>query len=169
VGEIFEPDSAAWYHHYKTVNVLDTNKRLEGLEYIFVELPKFKPTMTWEKKLGVLWLRFLNEISTMTEIPTEFRDVPELCKAMELSQESAFTRGELEAYDQYWDAMSTDKTRTVDAWAGGKAEGLSEGKTEGLVDAAYKAIMAGVLTIEAAKDVFGLTGEQEALLRTRLT
>ena len=173
VGEIFEPDSAAWYHHYKTVNVLDTNKRLEGLEYIFVELPKFKPTMTWEKKLGVLWLRFLNEISTMTEIPTEFRDVPELCKAMELSQESAFTRGELEAYDQYWDAMSTDKTRTVDAWAGGKAEGLVEGeqkgKAEGLVDAAYKAIMAGVLTIEKAKEVFSLTQEQEGLLRTKLS
>jgi predicted transposase/invertase (TIGR01784 family) len=181
IGEVFEPESAAWYHHYKTVNVLDTNKQLEGLEYIFVELPKFKPTTQWEKKLGVLWLRFLNEIATLEEIPTEFRDVPELCKAMELSQESAYTKGELEAYDQYWDAVSTDKTRTVDAWAEGlaegqkkgKAEGLAEGeqkgKEEGLIDAAHKAIVAGVLTIEGAKEIFGLTAEQEALLRTKLT
>ena len=184
IGEVFEAESGAWYHHYKTVNVLDTQKQLEGLEYIFVELPKFKPTTTWEKKLGVLWLRFLNEIASMEEIPMEFLDVPELCKAVELSQESAYTKGELEAYDQYWDAMSTEKTRTVDAWVGGLAEGERRGKTEGLaegfakgeqkgkeeglVDAAHKAIVAGVLAIEKAREVFGLTAEQEELLRKRL-
>jgi hypothetical protein len=88
---------------------------------------------------------------------------------MELSQEAAYTKGELEAYDQYWDAMSTDKTRTVDAWNEGKAEGIAEGKAEGIVDAAYKAIRAGLMTIEIAKGVFGLTPEQEALLNKRLS
>jgi predicted transposase/invertase (TIGR01784 family) len=177
IREVFDSKSTAWYHHYKTVNILDTNKQLEGLEYIFVELPKFKPTTQWEKKLGVLWLRFLNEIESMSEIPTEFKDVPELCKAVELSQESAYTKGELEAYDQYWDAVSTEKTRTVDAWTEGKEEGLAEGfakgeqkgKEEGLVDAAHKAIKAGMLKIERAGEVFGLTAEQEEFLRRKLT
>jgi hypothetical protein len=68
--------------------------------------------------------------------------------------------------------MSTDKTRTVDAWNEGKAEGIAEGIAEGemkgIVDAAHKAIRAGLMTIEIAKDVFGLTPEQEALLNERL-
>lgn len=126
IGEIFDHASDEWYHHYKTVNVKQTEKHLEGLELIFVELPKFKSTTHWEKKLGILWLRFLNEISSMTEVPSEFSAIPELCEAIELTQESSYTRGELEAYDQYWDAVSTEKTIKVDAEAKGKAEGKAE-------------------------------------------
>ena len=62
IGEIFDTETDEWYHHYKTVNIQDTDKQIKGLELIFVELPKFKTTTHWEKKLGILWLRFLNEI-----------------------------------------------------------------------------------------------------------
>ena len=134
IGEIFDHASDEWYHHYKTVNVKNTEKHLEGLELIFVELPKFKSTTHWEKKLGLLWIRFLNEISSMTEIPSEFYAIPELCKAIELTQEASYTRGELEAYDQYWDAVSTEKTVKVDAHAEGKAEGKAEVAREMLLD-----------------------------------
>ena len=134
IGEIFDHASDEWYHHYKTVNVTKPEKHLEGLELIFVELPKFKSTTHWEKKLGLLWIRFFNEISSMTEIPSEFSAIPELCKAIELTQEASYTRGELEAYDQYWDAVSTEKTIKIDAEAKGKAEGMVEGKAEGMVE-----------------------------------
>ena len=100
IGEIFDKETTEWYHHYKTVNIKNTEKQLKGLELIFVELPKFKATTPWEKKLGVLWLRFLNEIATMTEIPDEFVAVPELSKALELAQEASYTKGELEAYEK---------------------------------------------------------------------
>jgi predicted transposase/invertase (TIGR01784 family) len=126
IGEIFDHTSSEWYHHYKTINVKQTEKHLEGLELIFVELPKFKSTTHWEKKLGILWLRFLNEISSMTEIPSEFSAIPELCEAIELTQESSYTRGELEAYDQYWDAVSTEKTIKVDARAEGEQIGIEK-------------------------------------------
>ncbi len=132
IGEIFDHASDEWYHHYKTVDVKKTEKHLEGLELIFVELPKFKSTTHWERKLGILWLRFLNEISSMTEIPSEFSDIPELCEAIELTQESAYTRGELEAYDQYWDAVSTEKTIKVDARAEGEQIGIVKGEQIGI-------------------------------------
>ena len=70
----------------------------------------------------------------MTEIPSEFSEIPELCKAIELTQEASYTRGELEAYDQYWDAVSTEKTIKVDARAEGKAEGITEGITKGIAE-----------------------------------
>jgi len=130
IGEIFDRASDEWYHHYKTVNVKKTDKHLEGLELIFVELPKFKSTTYWGKKLGILWLRFLNEISSMTEIPSEFSAIPELCEAIELAQESSYTRGELEAYDQYWDAVSTEKTIKIDALAKGEQIGIAKRNRE---------------------------------------
>ena len=43
VNEIFEKDSPIWFHHYKMVHVENSNLGLEGLQLIFVELPKFKP------------------------------------------------------------------------------------------------------------------------------
>ena len=30
-----------YYHHYKIVNIKDTEKQIKGLEFVFIELPKF--------------------------------------------------------------------------------------------------------------------------------
>ena len=177
VGEIFDHASDEWYHHYKTVNVGNPERHLEGLELIFVELPKFKSTTHWEKKLGILWLRFLNEIADMKEIPSEFAAVPELCEAIELTQEAAYTRGELEAYEQYWDTVSTDKTRTIDAEAQGMArgraegeqigmiKGLAKGKAEGKIDVALKMLSVGI-DDETIIACTGLTATELAQLKT---
>lgn len=56
------------------------------------------------------------------EVPAEFRSVPEISKAVELTQESSYTPLELEAYDQYLDALRTVKTIEVDSFIAGKAE-----------------------------------------------
>lgn len=126
IGEIFDTKTDEWYHHYKTVNIQDTDKQIKGLELIFVELPKFKETTHWEKKLGILWLRFLNEIDKMKEIPEEFSDIPEISKAIELTQEASFSPAELAEYDGYWDQVRIEKTIKSDA----RREGKIEGKTE---------------------------------------
>ncbi|MDP3372590.1 MAG: Rpn family recombination-promoting nuclease/putative transposase [Candidatus Paracaedibacteraceae bacterium] len=135
IGEIFDPETEQWYHHYKTVNIQNTDKCIEGLELIFVELPKFKATTHMERKLGILWLRFLNEINKMTEIPDEFANVPEISKAIELTQEASFSKAELAEYDGYWDLISIEKTIKIDAERKGKAKGLAEGKIEGKIEA----------------------------------
>lgn len=128
IGEIFDHKTDEWYHHYKTVNIKNTERQIKGLELIFVELPKFKTTTHMEKKLGILWFRFLNEISNMKVIPDEFTNVPEICKAIELTQEASFSKRELAEYDGYWDQISIEKTIKGDAKAQGKAEGLAEAK-----------------------------------------
>lgn len=122
IGEIFDFKSDEWYHHYKMVNIEKTEQQIKGLELVFVELPKFKATTHMEKKLGILWLRFLNEINTMREIPEEFTDVPEIYKAIELTQEASYTKEELAQYDGYWDQVSLEKSIKHDAKAEGKAE-----------------------------------------------
>ncbi len=135
IGEVFDRQTDEWYHHYKTVNVKDVNKDIEGLELIFVELPKFKATTYWEKKLGVLWLRFLNETPDLKVIPDEFTETPDIQKALELTIEASFSKEDLAQYDGYWDRMSVEKTLLSDA----REEGMAEGKAEGLAEGALKA------------------------------
>ncbi len=131
VNEIFDKETEEWFHHYRTVNVKDPSRVLEGLELIFLELPKFKPQTFQHKKMGILWLRFLREINDkLVDVPHEFTQTPELSKAMELTQESSYTREELEAYDRYWDAVSVEKTITKDFYIKGKEEGEKKGRKE---------------------------------------
>ena len=42
VDDTFIKDSPEWYHHYRIDHALDTDRQIEGLEFVFVELPKFR-------------------------------------------------------------------------------------------------------------------------------
>jgi len=110
LNDVFVEDED-FYHHYSIVNVEKPKMHLEGLEFVFVELPKFKPQKIAEKKMAVLWLRFLTEIQDGAEkVDADLQNNQEIKKALEILQESAFTTAELDMYDRYWDAVSTERT-----------------------------------------------------------
>jgi len=110
LNDVFVEDED-FYHHYSIVNVEKPKMHLEGLEFVFVELPKFKPQKIAEKKMAVLWLRFLTEIQDGAEqVDADLQNNQEIRKALEILQESAFTTAELDMYDRYWDAVSTERT-----------------------------------------------------------
>ena len=110
INENFDDKPDIYIHHYQIIHTQDSEDVMEGLEFVFIELPKFKAKKFTEKKLQVLWLRFLSEISDLQEgISQDFFEVPELKEASELILESGLTKGELETYDRYWDYISTEK------------------------------------------------------------
>ena len=41
-------------------------------------------------------------------------EVPEICEAVELAEESAYSAGELEVYESYWDSVRREKTLVLD-------------------------------------------------------
>ena len=128
VNENFERDTDEYYHHYSIIHNQLSGKKIEGLEFVFVELPKFKAKNLIEKKLQTLWLRYLTEIEDNSEAPpADLLTNPEVRQAIECLRESAFTRAELETYDKYWDGVSTEKTLIADALDLGKKEGIGEG------------------------------------------
>ena len=138
VNAVFDA-SESWYHHYQIVHVEQPKKQLKGLEFVFLELPKFKPSTWGEKKLAVLWLRFLSEIpDRATEVPAELLEVPEIREACALSEESAYSEAELDLYHQYWDSVSREKTLMSGSKEEGLTEGLVKGKAEGLAEGAIK-------------------------------
>ena len=133
VNEIFEPEMKGYYHHYKLVHDKDSNKVIDGLQLVFVELPKFTPHTYAEKKMQVLWLRFLTEIDERTvSVPEELLANPEVNKAVKAIEEAAFTPAQLLGYEKFWDSISTEKTLFYSAEQRGLACGRKEGREEGI-------------------------------------
>jgi hypothetical protein len=94
---------------------------------MFVEIPKFKPANYNEKRLQVLWLRYLSEIKNATEtISPELFEVQEIREAIELLQESAYSKSEMATYDKYWNSISVERTLLGDSYAEGKIDGKIE-------------------------------------------
>ena len=127
----FDSDPDEFYHDYAIVDVAHTDRRIEGLRFIFIELPKFKPKSIAQKKMAVLWLRFLTEINTKTEeAPAELLANPDTAKALKILERSAYTEGQLIAYDRFWDAVYRERVFYDDGFNKGKLEGRSEGRDE---------------------------------------
>ena len=110
VNDVFENDIEDFYHYYRLVHEEHTEKIIDGLHLVFVELPKFKPHTISEKKMQVLWLRFLTEIGEDTkEVPEELIENAEVKQAIEIVEESAYTDEELAQYDKFWDAIRVEQ------------------------------------------------------------
>ena len=162
VAEIYEKTTSEWYHHYQLVKKGDTEQSdvIEHLQLIFIELPKFPIQSSDEKKLRLLWLRFLREIDEKTTIVSnDLLAVPEIAQALELAEESAYTPGELNLYESYWDQVSREKTLIMDKYAEGRAEGGAEGRTEEKYVIAQNLLERGI-AIEVVLAVTGLTHEE---------
>jgi hypothetical protein len=67
VADTYEHNSPDWYHHYQLVkNSGNSEDVIKQLQLVFIELPKFPIKSKEEKKLRLLWLRFLREINERT-------------------------------------------------------------------------------------------------------
>ena len=165
IDDIFEKHVEAAYHHYKLTNQNDGSKTIDGLQLIFVELPKYKLKNINDKKLNILWLRYLSEMDKLMEMQKENITLPEeILEAIDLAHESNYTPEQLATYDKYIDAIRTEKTLFADAEAKGIAQGITEGSKQ-------KAIMTGknlkkiaLLTNQQIAEATGLSlSEVEAL------
>ena len=136
VNDIFEksPEMAdEYYHYYKIVNIKDTEKQIEGLEFLFVELPKFRPRNRAEKKLHELWLRFLTEVNENTvEIPHELLEYEHTREALGYIEKAAYTKEQLAAYDEWKINMMTERGIINDAMRKGLEIGEAIGETKTL-------------------------------------
>jgi predicted transposase YdaD len=110
----------------------------------------------------------LSEISDGQEdIPDDFKNEPSILEASEYAKESAYTKTELEAYDRYWDSISSEKTLITEAFDEGKQIGLEKGKIEGeqigqekeKKNGIIKALKRGKLSIEEIAEDFEVSIE----------
>ena len=148
VDDIFLPDVEEYYHDYRIVHMEHSDKVIEGLRFVFVELPKFKPHSFSEKKMQVLWLRYLTEVDEKTRVvPQELMDVPEIKMAVEQLEESAFNDAQLWGYDDFWDAVRVEKTLVSDVqnkYREGMEQGIKQGIEQGIKQGIEQGIKQGI-------------------------
>jgi predicted transposase/invertase (TIGR01784 family) len=188
----FESEPDEFYHDYAIVNVAHSDRIIEGLRFVFVELPKFankrvqsdarissvereqtrpkvkfRPESIAEKKMAVLWLRFLTEINKKTEeAPAELLENEATRKALSIVEKSAMSEDQLYAYDKFWMAV-TDEEGFLEARYN---RGLREGKAEAKAEAEAKArqekldsarkMKAKGFSADDIVDIIGITPEE---------
>ena len=156
----FESAPDEFYHDYAIVDVAHNDRHIEGLRFVFIELPKFKPKTIQEKKMAVLWLRFLTEINARTvEAPAELLENPATAKALKILEKSAYTEGQLIAYDRFWDAVYRERVFYNDGFkkgeVKGRAEGINEANRENARKMKTKGLDAGMIA-----EITGLTEDE---------
>ena len=137
-------DSDEFYHHYRIVNVGTPQLRIEGLEFVFVELPKFMASKPLEaRRVRWAWLRFLRDARnagkaghpSVDTFANETGINPALTNALRIARESNFSPAERNAYDRFWLAVSTERTliegKTREALEKGLSDGLAQGLEQG--------------------------------------
>ena len=113
-------------------------------------------------------LRFLREINEKTKnVSQDLLDVPEISEAVDLAEESAYTLGELNAYETYWDNVRTEKTLLLGRYEEGEAAGEAKGRMEEKREMAKKMIKRGV-TIEIVVEDTGLMRDQVEEIKASL-
>ena len=156
VNEVFAPEVEEYYHHYAMVNVAKTEQRIEGLELVFIELPKFKPENRAVRKLHNLWLRFLTEINgSIDQAPSALLEQPETNDALHILETYSYSREELAKYDRYRDAIATAQLlyygAREDALEEGRAAGRAAGRAEGRAEIALAMLRDGLPLETVAK------------------
>ena len=134
------------------------------MHFTFIELPKFTPHSIADKRMMVLWLRFLTEINSNTkDIPSDLLNDPEIGKAVEELEISGFTDAELRAYDKFWDSVSVERTLMDDRYQKGKEEGMNQRSLE-----IAKKMLAKGMDEASIMDMTGLTAEEIKLLKAEM-
>ena len=160
-----KPDE--FYHDYAILNVDHPECSLDYLRFVFVELPKFKPRNIMEKKMAVLWLRFLTEINEDTvEAPQELLENAEISKALGIVEKSAMNESQLYEYEMFWDEVNRAQVLKESNYNKGREEGREEERERARkekLDSARSLKENGVPTDIIAKSL-GLTAEEIAVL-----
>ena len=148
VNDYIDHDDPLFIHNYKIVHDRHSDNIIKGLHFTFIELPKFTPHTMLEKRMAVLWLRFLTEITDDTEVaPTELTENPDINKALEEVEISAFTDSELRAYDKFLDNVRTENSLIYDSMQKGVAQGVAKEK----LDAAKRFLAMGLSVEQVAQ------------------
>ena len=70
-------------------------------------------------------------MATKCDFSQKLLDIPEINKAMEVVEESAYTPEQLLGYDKFWDIIRTENTLYSSGVRQGRAEGMERGRKEG--------------------------------------
>lgn len=124
INGVFDYKTPEFYHHYEILNQDNPHEKLRGLEFVLVELPKFKPESRIEKKTQVKWLKYLSQIDERTvTVDPELAQDAEIATALEMVKVAALSAADIELYHDREDKARIEATVVEDAKQQGQVEG----------------------------------------------
>jgi len=150
----FFDDDDDYITRHKTVNVKTQKSSLKGMEYNFVELPKFTKELKNCKSLVDKWIYFIKNAPNLDVIPADVKDEG-LKHAYEDADKHNWTKEELEAYHYAEMRRQDEKGKTELAIKRAKVESKEEMVIEFFKNGVSIEIIAksAKLTIEQIKDI----------------
>jgi predicted transposase/invertase (TIGR01784 family) len=151
---IFFEDDDDYITRHRTVNVKTQKSTLNGMEYNFIELPKFTKTLDDIKTLVDKWIYFIKNAENLDVIPTDLKDEG-LKQAYEDADRHNWTIEELEAYHYAEMRRQDEKGKTTVAVRKAVRKAVEQEKNE-IVKNCYKK----GLSIQDTVDLTGLNIKQ---------
>lgn len=125
------------------------------IELVFVELPKFTKELHQLETIADKWIYFIKSARSLTEIPENMDDIPELHRAFEIANQADLTPAELEDLER--------REMFIYDQQGAIALGIEQGKEEATRGIARKLL--DRLDDETIAETTGLSVEEVRELR----
>src|SRR6476620_8210643 len=142
----------------------------DELEFVFVELPKFDKTLAELETLTDKWIYFMKTARTLTSVPEELRNVPELRKAFTIANEANLEPDELEdlerreifIQDQHGAITKATRIGIEQGIRQGIEQGIEQGIRQGKVTLIVRQLerSVGVLSPEIKTSIAELSAQQ---------
>ena len=112
-----------------------TDYAIDGLELVFVELPKFHQALNQIDGLTEQWIYFLQNARKLESVPASMETVPAIQQAFTVANQANLSQEELEDLENREMFIHDQRNAIVkginQGIKQGRAEGLAEGRTEG--------------------------------------
>ncbi|MFP4009291.1 MAG: Rpn family recombination-promoting nuclease/putative transposase [Spirulinaceae cyanobacterium] len=101
------------------------------IELVFVELPKFAKELNQLETITEKWIYFIKSARSLTEIPDNMDNIPELNQAFVIANQANLTREELEDIERREMFIYDQQGAVALGREEGRQQGLEEGREEG--------------------------------------
>ena len=163
--EMFEGD--AFQSQHITINQNTGKQDLMGVEFNFIELPKFNKSLTNLDGIIDQWIYFLKNAESLKVVPQELAATSEIVSAFEIADQHGWSENELHIFE-YWqmkegeqlDIIETKERKSLEkGLKKGREEGRVEGREEGLNEKA----------LEIARNLLDVLDDETIAKKTKLT
>ena len=116
----------------------------DELEFVFVELPKFNKTLPELETLTDKWIYFMKTARTLSYVPEELGNVPELRQAFAIANEANLEPDELEDLERREIFIQDQRGAITKATRLGMEEGIRRGIERGIEQGIAQGIKQGI-------------------------
>lgn len=144
--------------HYQLTDKSTLTDYTEGIELVFVELPKFNKTLDELETVTDQWIFFLQSSDTLEAVPESFSSIAAFQQAFSIAEESNLTRQEFDELVKQEFFIQDSRNAIEKGKLEGRAEGRAEGRKEQAIEIARSLL--DLLDVETISQKTGLSVEE---------